>query len=80
MADITKKRKLNNVLNTIMGSTVGVFIGHTAFNYIDYQKHPNLYAMQSAPWYTSSLIYGAVTIGVIVISIILKTYFNSLIN
>lgn len=79
MADITKKKKLYNLLNTITGSTIGVFIGHTAFNYIDYQKHMNLYAMQSSPWYTSSLIYGAVTIGVIVISIIFR-YIYSLTN
>jgi ABC-type antimicrobial peptide transport system permease subunit len=65
-------KKLNNILNIIMGSTVGVTIGHSIYQYINYKKYPDLYAMQSAPWYTSILLYGSVTIIVLLISIIIK--------
>ncbi len=65
-------KQLNNTLNIIMGSTIGVTIGHSLYQYINYKKFPDLYAIQSAPWYTSILIYGSVTIIVLLISIIIK--------
>ncbi|KAF5065486.1 hypothetical protein DSECCO2_273690 [anaerobic digester metagenome] len=65
-------KQLNNTLNIIMGSTIGVTIGHSIYQFINYEKFPNLYAIQSAPWYTSILIYGSVTIIVLLISIIIK--------
>lgn len=64
--------KLNSLLNIIMGTQVGVFIGHTLFAYFHYQRHLDLYAMQSAPWYTSTIIYGTVTAIVLLIMIVLK--------
>lgn len=64
--------KLNNLLNTIMGASVGVFIGHILFAYFDYHNHLDLYAIQSAPWYTSTIIYGTVTASVLLIAIVLK--------
>lgn len=67
-------KKLNSLLNIIIGTSVGVFIGHTVFKYLHYQKHPECYGIQSAPWYTSSVIYGAVTVLVLLIAIILKIY------
>lgn len=65
-------KQLNNTLNIIMGSTIGVTIGHSLYQYINCKKFPDLYAIQSAPWYTSILIYGSVTIIVLLISIIIK--------
>ena len=67
-------KKLNSLLNIIMGSSVGVFIGHTLFEYSRFRKYPDLYAMQSAPWYTSTVIYGAVTAAIVLISLILKIF------
>ena len=47
------KNRLNRILNIIMGSVVGVFIGYGLYSVWDYKTHPGLYAMQSAPWDTS---------------------------
>lgn len=64
--------KLNRLLNIIMGAQVGVFIGHTLFTYFHYRNHQDLYAAQSAPWYTSIIMYGTVTAIVLLIAIVLK--------
>ena len=65
-------RKINSILNIIIGSSIGVFIGHGIYVYWDYKTHPDLYAMQSAPWYTSILVYGLFTIVVLIAGIIIK--------
>lgn len=59
-------------LNIIIGSFVGVFIGHSIYRYFDYKKHPGLYEIQSVPWYTSIQIYLLGTLIIIFIGIILK--------
>jgi len=64
--------KLNSLLNIIIGSQVGVFIGTTLFVYFDYKNHMGLYAMRSAPWYASIIIYGIVTATILLIAIVLK--------
>lgn len=51
-------KRFNQVLNIIISSVFGVFVGHAVYIYLDYRKHTDLYAMQSAPWYTSILVYG----------------------
>ncbi len=66
------RQKINNVLNIIMGSSVGVWIGHGIYTYWDYKAHPGLYAMYSAPWYTGSLIYGAAALATLVICFLIK--------
>lgn len=65
-------KTLNRILNTITGACVGVFIGHGIYVFGDFKAHPDLYAMQSAPWYTSILLYGIVTVVVLVLAIIIK--------
>ena len=44
------------------------------FNFLSMAVHPfpNLYAMQSAPWYTELLLDGAMVVVVVVVCIILK--------
>ena len=64
--------KLNNILNILMGSFVGVFIGYGIYSVWDYKTHPDLYAMQSAPWYTSILLYGILAVAVLILGFILK--------
>lgn len=66
------KNKLNNTLNIIMGSAGGVFIGHGLCVVWDYKTHTELYEMQSAPWWTSILVYGIFAIAVLILCIILK--------
>ena len=69
---LERLKKWNMNLNTIIGSFIGVFIGHSMYRYFDYKKHPGLYEIQSAPWYTSIQIYGLATFVVIFIAIALK--------
>ncbi|WP_335342156.1 hypothetical protein [Pseudoflavonifractor phocaeensis] len=38
----------------------------------DYHTHPVLYAVQSAPWYTGILVYGAFTLAVLLVCLVLK--------
>ena len=65
-------KKINSIINIIIGSSVGVFIGHGIYVLWDYKAHPDLYAMQSAPWYTSILVYGLFTIVVLTMGIMVK--------
>ncbi len=63
---------MNRMLNTIVGCCVGVFVGHGLYVFSDYRKHPDLYAMQSAPWYLSILTYGIFTAVMVVLALIIK--------
>lgn len=65
-------KKLNAILNTIICTVIGVFIGHGVYIIRDFKKNSSLYEMQSAPWYTSILMYGAVTVVVLIICIVIK--------
>ncbi len=65
-------KKVNWILNAIIGAFVGVFIGHGMYVFLDFKTHPDLYAMQSAPWYTSILVVGMETAVVLVIAVIIK--------
>lgn len=65
-------KRLNAILNTIIGAFVGVFIGHGVYVVWNFKTRPELYAMQSAPWYTSILVYGAFTIVVLLICFVIK--------
>ena len=65
-------KKLNTVLNIIMGSCIGVFIGMSVYQCYDYHAHPGLYELTSAPWYTNILVHGVVTVIVLVICAIIK--------
>lgn len=64
--------KLIDVLNGIMGAFTGVFLGHGILEVWRYHSRPELYAMQSAPWYTSILVYGAFTVVVLAVCIVIK--------
>ena len=65
-------RKLNCFLNIVIGSSIGVFIGFGIYKFWHFKTYPNLYAMQSAPWYTELLLGGALVAVVVVVCIILK--------
>ncbi|MBP5291961.1 MAG: hypothetical protein J6Y90_05035 [Lachnospiraceae bacterium] len=69
--------KLNNFLNIIMGSFFGVFVGNTVFNYLDYRKHPEIYEVNSAPWYyhyalTSFVLFVLVVIVCMIIKFVIR--------
>ena len=55
-------KRINNLMNIVIGAAIGVFIGCGLYNFSDFKHHPELYAMQSAPWYTQLVPWGGVTI------------------
>ena len=60
--------RLYKVLKTAVWCVIGVFLGVTGYTCWDYHAHPGLYALQSAPWYTSIQIHAvftAVVVGVL---------------
>ncbi len=66
------KKKINQILNIIIGAFIGMFIGSGLYEYWHFRKYPYLYAMQSAPWYTSILINGLLTIVLLAVCMIVK--------
>lgn len=65
-------KRLNHFLNILIGTFIGVFVGHGIYVYWDFKTHPNLYAAQSAPWYTSIFVYGVFTLAVVLVAVIAK--------
>ncbi len=65
-------KRLNQIVNNFIGSTVGVFAGHCIWRYLDYRRHPEMYVPLSAPWYTSILMYGAFAFVVLFICFVIK--------
>ena len=66
-------KKLNRALNSIMAASAAITLTRVAVDYIDYTfLRPEVYLANSAPWYTASLIYFAVTTLVILICCAIK--------
>lgn len=66
------KRKVNRGLTIVMEASVGVFLGMSLSRYWEWKKYPGLFAMQSAPWYTSILLYAAATAGTLAVCGLIK--------
>lgn len=60
-------KKLYNTLKVALWCVVGVFAGTSVYQYIDYHQRPGLYALTSAPWYTSIRIDAIFTVTVILL-------------
>ena len=65
-------KSVDTLLNIILGSSVGVFIGRSIAKYLDYINHMELYATYSAPWYLGIWLEGGVTLVVVVVVFIIK--------
>lgn len=65
-------KKLDCCLNIIMVLVVIWFIGHGIYAFWDYKTHPDLYVVQSAPWYIGIYIYGIVTLILLAVLVIAK--------
>ncbi len=66
-------KELNTVLNILMGSFFGVFIGNLIANYRSYRQFHELYdAANSAPWYYGSLSSFILFIAVVIICVVIK--------
>lgn len=60
-------KKLYQILRTAILCVVGVFFGTSIYQYIDYRRRPDLYALTSTPWYTSIQIGAIFTAAVVLI-------------
>ena len=65
-------KKLNHMLNIIIGSVLGAFVGRGLYVVQNFKTHPETYTIQSAPWYTSILVDGAFILVVLLICIVIK--------
>lgn len=50
---------LYKLLKNLICATAGLFSGYALYEILFYRNHPEIYAMNSAPWYTNILVYGA---------------------
>ena len=66
-------KKWNGALNTIMITSVAVTMIRAIVDYIYLIiLRPDMYAITSFPWYTNSLLYGAITIVLLLICVVIK--------
>ena len=54
-------KRLYSTLKIFLGCLIGVFAGSTLYRCRDYAQRPELYAMDSTPWYCQILLTGALT-------------------
>lgn len=54
--NINVLKKLDRLLNLVIGCSIGAAIGYALYVYWECQKYPLLYAARSAPWYTGILV------------------------
>ena len=65
-------KRLYQILGIVAGSFFGVFLGHAIFRIIDYRSHPDLYAMNSAPWYLGIQINAVCTAVIIAVLLVIR--------
>lgn len=64
-------KKVYNTLKVFLWCWIGAFIGSSLYRYVDFRSHPGLYAMQSAPWYTSigvGAVFTALVVAVLLVA------------
>lgn len=64
--------KVKSYFKYYYGCFFGVLIGHGIYVVWDFKTNPELYAIQSAPWYTSILAHGVFTLVVLLVCIVIK--------
>ena len=66
-------KKWNRALNSIMITSVSVTAVRFIVDYV-YLKilRPEIYAMQSAPWYVGGLVYALITLALLLVCIVIK--------
>ena len=66
-------KKMNTILNILMGSFFGVFLGDLITNYRNYRQFHEIYdATNSAPWYYGSLTSLMLFIAIVVVCVVIK--------
>lgn len=67
-----KLQKMNLIISFIMDCFIGAFFGYGIYVYLQYRGEPELFATQSAPWYSSVIADGIITMIMLTVCIILK--------
>ena len=52
-------KRLYATLKLFLGCSIGIFLGRCIYLYFDFKARPDLYAMQSAPWYVDLSFRGS---------------------
>ena len=65
-------RGLQAGLTAMISCVFAAFLGYFGYSLFHYLKSPELYLVQSAPWYTGVLLYGAVALFIILPCTVLK--------
>ena len=52
------KRFIQIVIRAVIIASIVILIGSCIYQYTDYKQHPEIYMLNSAPWYTGLLIQG----------------------
>lgn len=66
------KKRLNKIINIIMALVFAAYVVYGLCSALWYKTHPEIYAMQSAPWYTGILIWAVICSAVLLICLIVK--------
>ncbi len=70
------KNQIPDFFNLAISFFVGLFGGYAITEVRHFILSPDQYISQSAPWYSSILLYGAITLGVVFIMFLLKAFFR----
>ena len=54
-------KRLYATLKLFLGCSIGIFLGRCIYLYFGFKARPDLYAMQSAPWYADLKFQGIIT-------------------
>ncbi|MDC0828449.1 hypothetical protein, partial [Faecalitalea cylindroides] len=69
-------KRLNQILDILIGCFIGAFLGSGVSRFLDFKSHPDLYAIQSAPWYASIISQGIIITIIVIILILIKVIMN----
>jgi hypothetical protein len=67
-------RKIQHIMNVIIGVTIGLGLGNIIFTWVDYTQNPGLYEMQSVPWYTRIIAISIICLIALVMEIIVQCF------
>ena len=65
-----RMEKLYRILKIFLWCAIGIFVGQSIYQCYDYYARPGLYASNSAPWYTSILLSGVVTLIIVLLMLL----------
>lgn len=73
-------KKLYRILNIMLWSFISVFVGSSIYKFYNYKSTPDIYAMQSAPWYLSIEIQAFLTAIIVVVIFVIMRIIKKIIS